>query len=229
MKILSIYPYTHISSAALVIDGKIIAAAPEERFNRIKMSTEFPVQAINWCLSYSKTKWEELDYVVIPWNPVINTQYSTSRWVSSMTWRGEMFSHIPVQIMKAINAKKNSFFQKKENLFENNTNIQVGKIKIVFVKHHLAHAASAFFLSPFKNSDILTIDGHGEEDTCFMGKGVGNKIIQSSLVKYPHSLGLFYGTFTDFLGFQPDVDEWKVMALSSYSKKKIILILKLTN
>jgi carbamoyltransferase len=220
MKILSIYPYTHISSAALIIDGKIIAAAPEERFNRIKMSTEFPIQAINWCLSYSKIKWEELDYIVIPWNPVINTQYSSSRWVSSMTWRGEMFSHIPVQIMRAINDKKNSFFEKKENFFENNTTIKIGKIKIVFIKHHLAHAASAFFLSSFKNSDILTIDGHGEEDTCFMGKGASNKIVQSSLVKYPNSLGLFYGTFTDFLGFQPDVDEWKVMALSSYSKKE---------
>jgi carbamoyltransferase len=220
MKILSIYPYTHISSASLMINGKIVAAAAEERFNRIKMSTEFPIQSINWCLSYSKIKWEDLDYVVVPWNPVINTQYSTSRWTSSMIWRGQMFSHIPVEIMKAINAKKNSFFEKKENLFENNTVIEIGKIKIVFIKHHIAHASSAFFLSPFKKADILTIDGHGEEDTCYIGKGVDNKIFQSSLIKYPHSLGLFYGTFTDFLGFKPDVDEWKVMALSSYSKKQ---------
>jgi len=220
MKILSIYPYTHISSASLMINGKIVAAAAEERFNRIKMSTEFPIQSINWCLSYSKIKWEDLDYVVVPWNPVINTQYSTSRWTSSMIWRGQMFSHIPVEIMKAINAKKNSFFEKKENLFENNTVIEIGKIKIIFIKHHIAHASSAFFLSPFKKADILTIDGHGEEDTCYIGKGVDNKIFQSSLIKYPHSLGLFYGTFTDFLGFKPDVDEWKVMALSSYSKKQ---------
>ena len=203
-----------------MINGKIVAAAAEERFNRIKMSTEFPIQSINWCLSYSKIKWEDLDYVVVPWNPVINTQYSTSRWTSSMIWRGQMFSHIPVEIMKAINAKKNSFFEKKENLFENNTVIEIGKIKIVFIKHHIAHASSAFFLSPFKKADILTIDGHGEEDTCYIGKGVDNKIFQSSLIKYPHSLGLFYGTFTDFLGFKPDVDEWKVMALSSYSKKQ---------
>jgi len=220
MKILSIYPYTHISSAAIIINGKIVAAAPEERFNRIKMSTEFPVQAIEWCLSYSKIKWEDLDYIVVPWNPVINTQYSSNRWVSSMIWRGEMFSHIPVQIMRIINNKKNIFFQKNENLFENNTTIEIGKIKIVFIKHHVAHAASAFFLSPFKKSDILTIDGHGEEDTCYIGKGINRDIFQSSLIKYPHSLGLFYGTFTDFLGFKPDVDEWKVMALSSYSKKK---------
>jgi len=220
MKILSIYPYTHISSAALIIDGKIIAAAPEERFNRIKMSTDFPIQAINWCLQYAKIKWEDLDYVVVPWNPVINTQYSTKRWVSAMRWRGEMFSHIPVQIMRAINDKKEKFFQNKNNLFENNTRIEIGKIKIIFIKHHIAHAASAFFLSPFKNSDILTIDGHGEEDTCYIGKGIDKKIAQTSLIKYPHSLGLFYGTFTDFLGFRPDVDEWKVMALSSYSVKK---------
>lgn len=150
MKILSIYPYTHISSAAVIINGRIIAAAPEERFNRIKMSTEFPMQAINWCLNYSNTKWEELDYVVIPWNPSINTQYSSSRWTSSMVWRGEMFSHIPIQIMRAINDKRDAFFQKKENLFENNTMIEIGKIKIVFIKHHVAHAASAFFFHHLK-------------------------------------------------------------------------------
>ena len=71
MKILSIYPFTHISSASLIIDGKIVSAAPEERFNRIKMSTDFPIQAINWCLNYAKIGWKDLDYVVVPWNPVI--------------------------------------------------------------------------------------------------------------------------------------------------------------
>jgi carbamoyltransferase len=220
MKILSIYPYTHISSAAVIVNGKIIAAAPEERFNRIKMSTEFPIQAINWCLKYSKISWQDLDCVVIPWNPSINTQFSTKRWVSDMRWRGEMFSHIPIQIMRAINDSEDIFFSKKENSFEENTIIQIGKIKIFFIKHHVAHAASAFFLSPFKKSDILTIDGHGEEDTCYIGNGFGRKIIQNTFIKYPHSLGLFYGTFTNFLGFRPDVDEWKVMALSSYSPKK---------
>lgn len=219
MKILSIYPFTHISSASLIIDGKIVSAAPEERFNRIKMSTDFPIQAINWCLNYAKIGWKDLDYVVVPWNPVINTQYSTKRWVSSMRWRGEMFSHIPIQIMRSINDKKEDYFQNKKNFFENDTQIKIGKIKIIYVKHHLAHAASAFYLSKFKNADILTIDGHGEEDTCFIGEGTNRNISQSSLIKYPHSLGLFYGTFTDYLGFRPDVDEWKVMALSSYSSK----------
>ena len=117
MKILSIYPYTHISSAAVIVNGKIIAAAPEERFNRIKMSTEFPIQAINWCLKYSQISWQDLDCVVIPWNPSINTQFSTKRWVSDMRWRGEMFSHIPIQIMRAINDSEDILFFQKGKFF----------------------------------------------------------------------------------------------------------------
>ena len=79
MKILSIYPYTHISSAALMIDGKIVAAAPEERFNRIKMSTDFPIQSAKWCLSSNGLNWKDLDYISVPWNPQYNTNYSSNR------------------------------------------------------------------------------------------------------------------------------------------------------
>ena len=90
-----------------------------------------------------------------------------------------------------------------------------------------------FFLSPFEKSDVLTIDGHGEEETCYLGSFSKNNLKKIDSIKYPHSLGLFYGTFTDFLGFKPDVDEWKVMALSSYSKKntylkKVLKLIKFT-
>ena len=78
---------------------------------------------------------------------------------------------------------------------------------------------SICILHSFANSDILTIDGHGEEDSCFLGFGKNDKIIKKQSIQYPHSVGLFYGTFTDFLGFKPDSDEWKVMALASYGKK----------
>ena len=78
------------------------------------------------------------------------------------------------------------------------------------------------FRYPFRNCDILTIDGHGEKDTCFLGIGKNIDVKQKSAIKYPHSVGLFYGTFTDFLGFKPDSDEWKVMALSSYATKKCL-------
>ena len=95
-----------------------------------------------------------------------------------------------------------------------------GKNKLMFIDHHLCHAAFGFFQSSFKNADILTIDGHGEAETCFLGTAKNNKIKKLDSVQYPHSIGLFFGTFTDFLGFKPDSDEWKVMALSSYATKK---------
>ena len=208
MKILSIYPYTHISSAALMINGKLVAASPEERFNRKKMSTDFPINSINWCLKEHSLKLEEIDLIVIPWNPSINLNSVSGRWVNEMRWRGEMITNIAGNLLRLNNGAP-----------PDRVDLNLGHNKIVFLNHHECHAASAFFTSPFANSDILTIDGHGEEDSCFLGFGKNDKIIKKQSIQYPHSVGLFYGTFTDFLGFKPDSDEWKVMALASYGKK----------
>ena len=95
-----------------------------------------------------------------------------------------------------------------------------GKTKIIYLNHHDCHAASVIVPSNFKSSDFLTIDGHGETETCVMGHYDGNTYKKLNQIMYPHSLGLFYGTITDFLGFKPDSDEWKTMALASYSKSK---------
>ena len=216
MKILSLYPWTHISSACLLVNGRIVAAAPEERFNRIKLSTAFPIQSANWCLKSQNIQWEDLNYIVIPWNPAHHMFSASLRWVSSMRWRGEMLSHIPTWIFRAIN--ENS--KKNQTKAPDDITVQFGKTKLVFLNHHLCHAASAVFASPFKESDILSIDGRGEVETTFLGYSKKNKITQKLSIAYPHSVGLFYGSVTDFLGFKPDSDEWKVMALSSYSKKK---------
>lgn len=208
MKVLSVYPYTHISSSALVIDGEVVAAAAEERFNREKMSTKFPVLSARWCLEYKGLDWDDLDVIAVPWNPMHNINWATKRWVSDMTWRGEMLSHVPTQIMRAIDGPVSPHVQ-----------VQFGKVRLMYLNHHECHAANGFYLSPFERADFLTIDGHGEQDTCLMGVGDGARIEPRASVRYPHSLGLFYGTFTDFLGFTPDVDEWKAMALSSFSEK----------
>ena len=101
MKILSVYPWTHISSSALMINGKIVAGAPEERFNKIKYSTAFPIQSAEWCLKKNNLTWDDLDLIVVPWNPMHNINVSNSRWDSTMTWRGQMLSHIPSNIMRA--------------------------------------------------------------------------------------------------------------------------------
>lgn len=211
MKILSIYPYTHISSAALMIDGKIVAASPEERFNRIKMSTAFPTNAIQWCLKSQKISIEDIDLIAVPWNPAINLNDVSGRWISEMRWRGEMITNVLGHLMRIQNSRP-----------ANSIDINFGNNKLVFLNHHDCHAASAFYTSSFLNTDILTIDGHGEEDSCFFGIGKKKNIKQIDYIKYPHSVGLFYGTFTDFLGFKPDSDEWKVMALASYGKKNNI-------
>lgn len=224
MKILGIYPYMHISSSAIIVDGKIICASPEERFNRNKMSTDFPIKSIEWCLKYAKLKWNDIDIIAVPWNPGINIKNSSDRWLKTIRWRGELLSNIPSQIMKM---QKSEEISPMEIRWNNN--------KVIFFNHHECHAAYSFFQSPFKNADVITIDGHGEIESCFMGSYINNKIVKKSSVKYPHSLGLFYGTITDYLGFRPDSDEWKVMALQSFSKgrnifdKKIDKIIKKTN
>jgi carbamoyltransferase len=208
MNILSIYPYIHLSSSALLMNGEIVAASPEERFDRQKMSTKFPINSSNWCLEKGGICWDDLDLIVIPWNPMKNINNVSSRWVSDIYWRGQMLSHIPGQVMRAINGPE-----------YNEMEVKFGNTRIIYLDHHECHAANGFFLSGFDSADILTIDGHGESETCFMGVGNGNKIHKTHSIMYPHSVGLFYGAFTDYLGFTPDSDEWKVMALSSFSVK----------
>ena len=209
MKILSIYPWTHISSSALMIDGKLVAASPEERFTRVKWTTQFPIQSANWCLEQANIQWKDIDRIVIPWNPSINISSASSRWDGNISWRGEMLSNIPSNIMKALKSKPSK-----------QMTVSFDDTKIIYLNHHECHAASAIFVSPFKKCDYLTIDGHGEKETCLFGYYDGKKLINTNSVSYPHSVGLLYGAFTDFLGFKPDNDEWKTMALASFSKHK---------
>lgn len=209
MRILAIYPYTHISSAALLINGKLVSASAEERFNRIKMSTDFPDKSIEWCLRSNNLKIDDIDEIVIPWNPGKNIANASNRWTSEIRWRGELLSNIPSRLLRIKNGEEpDQILTKIDNL------------KIKFLNHHECHAASAFYTSGFKEANILTIDGHGENETCFIGDFNKNQIRKLFTIQYPHSVGLLYGTFTNFLGFKPDHDEWKVMALSSYASKK---------
>lgn len=218
MKILSVYPWTHISSSALMINGKLVAASPEERFTREKWTTKFPINSANWCLKKGNIKWKDLDKIVVPWNPAININSASSRWDDNISWRGEMLSNIPSNIMKALNSKPAESIE-----------VNFNKTKIVYLSHHDCHAASAIFVSNFSKCDYLTIDGHGEKETCKFGYFDGHKIINTHSILYPHSTGLFYGTITDFLGFKPDNDEWKTMALASFSPKENDFDLKLAS
>ena len=207
MKILSIYPWTHISSASLLIDGKIVSAIAEERLDRVKWSKKFPIKSIKWCLNSNNLSLEDIDYITVPWNPAHNIYATSNRWDNDIFWRGQFLSHIPSNLMKII-AKGP----------EDSMTTTFGKTKIIYLNHHDCHAASTVIPSKFSKTDYLTIDGHGETETCIMGHFNGKKFKKLHQIMYPHSLGLFYGTITDFLGFKPDSDEWKTMALASYSK-----------
>ena len=127
MKILSIYPYTHISSAALMIDGQLKAAISEERLNRIKMSTAFPIKSINWCLEKCKIKLSNIDLIDIPWNPSHNINTASSRWINDLRWRGEMLTNIPIHLMKILDVKPSKTMsiefnnKKMKKIYENLT------------------------------------------------------------------------------------------------------------
>ena len=137
MKILSIYPYLTISSSALIVNGKVVSASTEERFNREKNSTAFPLRSIDWCLKKNNLDWSDLDLIVVPWNPAKHLNDASSRWIENLRWRGEMPTSIPSHIMRAMNRNSPDDFQ-----------ISWGKTKILFLNHHECHAAFSFFQSP---------------------------------------------------------------------------------
>ena len=209
MRILGLSPDIWISSAALIEDGKVISAAPEERFDRQKMSKAFPLRAIDFCLREAKISMDDIDYVAMSWNPGVHIQSASLRYSKSIRWRGEYLYSVPSYLLTRFPFTDIEFMEEK--LHFNNK-----KISIIFVNHHSSHAANAFLLSPFDKSAILTIDGRGEKETCIFAKGEDNNIKKIKSIYMPHSLGLFYGTFTEYLGFKPDSGEWKVMALASY-------------
>lgn len=206
MYILGIACHYHDASAALLKDGRLVAASEEERFTRVKHDNSFPSKAIEFCLSYAGMGWNDISYVAFYENPIakfdriVQTFVETwpsgfvSFWKAIPSWLGEKLS-----IEKEI--RKLGY-----------------KGKIVYCDHHMSHAASAFFVSPFERAAIMTIDGVGEWTTASLKIGEGNRITPLKEIVFPHSLGLLYSTITAYLGFQVNNDEYKMMGLSAYGK-----------
>ncbi|TAN45282.1 MAG: hypothetical protein EPN22_04635 [Nitrospirae bacterium] len=212
MHILGISAFYHDSAAALLHDGKLVAAAQEERFTRKKHDAAFPHNAVRFCLDYAGVSIDELSAVVfydkpfIKFERLLETYYAFApRGVSSFR------SAMPVWI-------KEKLFLKKLILDElNKVESFDGKdLKLLFPEHHLSHAASAFYPSPFDEAAILTIDGVGEWATASIchGKGSGIKILKE--LRFPHSVGLLYSAFTYYLGFKVNSGEYKLMGLAPY-------------
>ena len=210
MKILGINNEMHISSACLIVDGKIVAAAAEERFTREKLTRKFPLQTIKYCFEEANIKMEEIDYIATSWNPGIYFTKYNPIYSGQRRHMVEQLYSVPDSLMQLyVRPEVDYVFQEISGSF--------GKTNTYYITHHRAHAANGFFLSPFSSAAILTADAQGEFESTTFCHGKGNKINFVKSINYPHSLGALYSTFTEFLGFRANSDEWKVMALASYA------------
>lgn len=208
MKILGISCFYHESAASLIIDGKIIAASAEERFSRVKHDYSFPAKAINFCLDYCDIKSTELDFVVFYEKPFL--KFERNLLIS--------LEYFPNSLNFFIDSMRNFLTEKlwvKSIIVDK---LKIDPEKILFVPHHLSHAAASFYPSSFKKAAYLTLDGVGEWTTGSWGYGAGNKLYPQGEIRFPHSVGLLYSTFTAFLGFEVNDGEYKVMGMAGYGK-----------
>lgn len=210
--ILGISAFYHDSAAALLKDGKIVAAAQEERFSRRKHDPSFPSQAVDFCLSYGGVAIGDLDAVVFYDKPLLKFERLLETYYAFAPRGLQSFlSAIPVWIKEKVFLKK----MIRDELSKLG-NYDKKSLRLLFTDHHLAHAASAFYPSPFEHAAILSIDGVGEWATASIGHGRGEQIEILQEMKFPHSVGLLYSAFTYYLGFRVNSGEYKLMGLAPY-------------
>lgn len=209
--ILGISAFYHDSAAALIGDGEILAAAQEERFTRKKHDSQFPSNAVKYCLKAGQIDEEQIDYVVFYEKPLVKFERLLETWIAYSPRGFKQFLmglplwlrhrlHLPREMDTALHKKYRG--------------------RYIFTDHHESHAGSAFFPSPFEEAAILTMDGVGEWDTASYGIGRGNKIELTHVLHFPHSLGLLYSAFTYFTGFRVNSGEYKMMGLAPYGEPK---------
>jgi len=214
--ILGISAFYHDSAATLIIDGKIIAAAQEERFSRKKHDARYPYNAINYVLSEANLKLSEVDHVVFFEKPFLKFERLLETYLAFAPAGFKSFSlSMPIWLREKLFQKKFLF----DKLHEQDKNFNDIK-KIKFSEHHYSHAASAFFPSPFKDALVLTLDGVGEWATSTLAVGKGNELKIYKEMHFPHSLGLLYSAFTYYAGFKVNSGEYKLMGLAPYGEPK---------
>jgi carbamoyltransferase len=215
MRILGISAFYHDSAAALIDDGRIVAAAQEERFTRRKHDAEFPHNAIGYCLAEAGVKADELDHIVFYDKPFLKFERLLETYIA-LAPRG--FRSFKMSIPLWLREK---LFQK--NLLGDELGKfsgDIDKSKLLFCEHHLSHSASAFYPSPFDNAAVLTMDGVGEWATTSAAMGDGNRLEITREIHFPHSLGLLYSAVTYYTGFKVNSGEYKVMGLAPYGEPK---------
>jgi len=215
-KILGISAFYHDSAAAITVDGEVVAAAQEERFTRKKQDSSFPTNAINYCLEETGFTLDELDAVVfydksfLKFERLLETYYSFApKGIRSF------ISSIPIWINEKLFLKRNVKKYLKDIM-----NYEDKNLNLLFPEHHLSHAASAFYPSPYDEAAILTIDGVGEWATASIAHGQGKDITIKKELVFPHSLGLLYSAFTYYLGFRVNSGEYKMMGLAPYGNRE---------
>lgn len=223
MNILGVSAYYHDSAACLVIDGNVVSASQEERFTRIKHDSSFPKHAINSCLRDGKIDLSNLDYIVFYDKPFLKFERLLETYLAFAPKGFKSFSaSLPSWV-------KDKLFQKKlildefNQLFGKTCNLER---RLLFSEHHLSHAASAFFPSPYDEAAILTMDGVGEWTTTSLATGRGNSLDVIKEIRFPHSLGLLYSAFTFYTGFKVNSGEYKMMGLAPYGTPKYVNLIK---
>src|SRR4051794_27087816 len=222
MRILGISAYYHDSAAALVVDGRVVAAAQEERFTRKKHDANFPQHAIRSCLEIGGIQPAELDHVAFYDKPFLKFERLLETYLAFAPRGFSSFrSALPVWI-------KDKLFQKSQLIKELKTLDKKIKWdeKLLFSEHHLSHAASAYYPSPFQSAAVLTMDGVGEWTTTSLALGRGRDLKVMKEIHFPHSLGLLYSAFTYYTGFKVNSGEYKVMGLAPYGSPRFIDLIK---
>lgn len=205
--VLGISAFYHDAAAALVRDGEIVAAAQEERFSRKRHDPRFPRRAINYCLGEAFIDPSELEAVVFYDSPLLTFDRIMKNALSVAPAGREQFIAACCSLLGS------------KDLIEQELEATLGQAPhLLFTRHHMAHAASCFYPSPFEKAAILTIDGVGEWATCTLGAGTGSEIELLEEIQYPHSLGLLYSAFTYYCGFKVNSGEYKLMGLAPYGR-----------
>lgn len=211
MNILGISAFYHDSAACLVVDGRIVAAAQEERFTRKKHDPEFPRNAANYCLRSQGLTIKDVDYVAFYDKPLLKFERLLETYLATAPQGFTSY------------AKALPLWLKHKLWIPDTIKTELGfDGEVLFTEHHQSHAGSAFYPSPYQDAAILTIDGVGEWTTNSLGVGHGNKFSIIREIKFPHSIGLLYSAFTYFTGFKVNSGEYKVMGLAPYGEPKYV-------
>ena len=222
MRVLGISAFYHDSAAALVDDGRIVAAAQEERFTRKKFDAGYPRRAVEYCLRAGGIKLKDIDRVVFYDKPFVKFERLLETY---LTYSPRGFTSFRMALPLWL----------REKLFQKS--LLAGELKAVepdcdwtnrltFCEHHLSHAASAFYPSPFERAAVLTLDGVGEWTTTAVAIGEGKKLTIQKEIHFPHSLGLLYSAFTYYIGFKVNSGEYKLMGLAPYGTPKYAQLIR---